>query len=372
LPGLSRWPTALAALAALAAFASGCGSTDEDAELAVYLSAPLSGPAAGDGRDIADAARMALADAGGQAGGVRVSLKVLDDAGPGGADAVRAAANARTATGDSSAIAYVGELDSGTTRTSLPITNEADLLQVSPGASAVDLTRAAPGSDQVPDETQPTGSRTFGRVVPADTAQGAAAAAAMAADPHVDSVRIWGAGGGYGDSLVYGFDSVSDAPQRIGGSGDGLYSVSARPHGIPAGTASGTAVYGADAQIEGVPPATDLPAGSVLVSGPLAPAQLPGDDFASRFRAEHDRAPGRFAACGYEAMALALDSIDRADDPLDRQSVIDAFFATSDRDSVLGTYSIDEVGDTTLAEVGAYRARSGGRLAAAPRPFAVP
>ena len=52
-------------------------------------------------------------------------LEVLDDAGAEGADAALAGANARTATEDSTAIAYVGELDSGTTRTSLPITNEA-------------------------------------------------------------------------------------------------------------------------------------------------------------------------------------------------------------------------------------------------------
>ena len=69
-----------------------------------------------------------------------MKLEVLDDAGPSGATDALAGANARRATEDSTAIAYVGELDSGTTRTSLPITNEAGLLQVSPGASAVDLT----------------------------------------------------------------------------------------------------------------------------------------------------------------------------------------------------------------------------------------
>ena len=33
---------------------------------------------------------------------------------------------------------------------------------------------------------------------------------------------------------------------------------------------------------------------------------------------------------------------------------VDAFFATADRESILGTYSIDEVGDTTLPDLGAY------------------
>ena len=53
-------------------------------------------------------------------------------------------------------------------------------------------------------------------------------------------------------------------------------------------------------------------------------------------------------------MAVILDSIERSDDPLSRKDVVDAFFATSDRDSILGTYSIDDVGNTTLGELGAY------------------
>ncbi len=44
---------------------------------------------------------------------------------------------------------------------------------------------------------------------------------------------------------------------------------------------------------------------------------------------------------------MVLDSIERASNPLDRAAVLDAFFETSGRESVLGTYSIDEVGDTT-------------------------
>ena len=47
---------------------------------------------------------------------------------------------------------------------------------------------------------------------------------------------------------------------------------------------------------------------------------------------------------GAEAMAVVLDSIDRADDPLDRASVSRAFLATSGRESPLGTYSVDELG----------------------------
>ena len=71
----------------------------------------------------------------------------------------------------------------------------------------------------------------------------------------------------------------------------------------------------------------------------------------------------RYAAYGYEAMAVVLDSIRRAgDSATDRQAVIDAFFATSQRDSVLGTYSIDEVGDSTLDRMAGYRLGAGGTM----------
>jgi branched-chain amino acid transport system substrate-binding protein len=67
-----------------------------------------------------------------------------------------------------------------------------------------------------------------------------------------------------------------------------------------------------------------------------------------RFELEYGRAPGPWVAYGYEAMASVLAAIERADDPLSRSSVIAAYFDGTERDSVLGTYSITEEGETTL------------------------
>jgi branched-chain amino acid transport system substrate-binding protein len=57
-------------------------------------------------------------------------------------------------------------------------------------------------------------------------------------------------------------------------------------------------------------------------------------------------------------MSLLLDAIDRATDhgtkPALRSQVRAAIFATRDRRSVLGTYSIDADGDTTLGRYGVY------------------
>jgi ABC-type branched-subunit amino acid transport system substrate-binding protein len=126
----------LAGLAAIAAFAiSGCaasgGGVASDAPLAVYLSVPLCGQQAEQGKALADAAEKALADAGGKAGSHPIELKVLDDTGgTGGWTPVAAAADARQANEDASTIAYVGDLDQGASRTSLPITNLADIAQI--------------------------------------------------------------------------------------------------------------------------------------------------------------------------------------------------------------------------------------------------
>jgi branched-chain amino acid transport system substrate-binding protein len=79
-----------------------------------------------------------------------------------------------------------------------------------------------------------------------------------------------------------------------------------------------------------------------------------------RFEDEYGREPGPWVAYGYEAMASALGAIDRAGDPLSRSSVVEAYFDGTERDSVLGTYSITEEGETTLdAPLAAYRVEDG-------------
>jgi branched-chain amino acid transport system substrate-binding protein len=101
---------------------------------------------------------------------------------------------------------------------------------------------------------------------------------------------------------------------------------------------------------------------ALVTSAAQDSAQLPpsAHRFLRAFRDRYRREPGRYAAYGYEAMAAVLDSIRRAGDSGDdRDSVIDAFFDTVDRRSVLGTYSIDDVGDTTLDRLAGYRVANG-------------
>jgi branched-chain amino acid transport system substrate-binding protein len=292
-----------------------------------------------------------------------------------------AAANARQAAQDSTAIAYVGDFDSGATRFSLPITNEARILQVSPASAAVDLVQPYLGAgDQVPEDVQPSGDRTFGRVIPSDEAQGKAAAA-WARRLKAKSVAAVSDGSRFGDVLVESFRSAASGLTRSPASAGLLYygGTAADIPGVVKQAAttqcSPQTVIASDALLasrvlRGVPAAcTALPGqpagggrGVLLTAAAQAPSELPasGQAFLRAFRQRYARDPGPYAAYGYEAMEVVLDSIRRAGDSGDqRDAVVSAFFDTQDRRSVLGAYSIDDVGDTTLDRLAGYTVVAG-------------
>jgi ABC-type branched-subunit amino acid transport system substrate-binding protein len=130
---------------------SGSGGVADDAPLDVYLSVPLSGPRAAEGKAIEAQARRALAAAGGKAGAHPIALKVLDSTGGGRAiDLAAVGANARTASEDAAAIAYIGEVGPAS-GTSLPINDLAQIPQIvlGPVPSGLDvdnLVALAPGA----------------------------------------------------------------------------------------------------------------------------------------------------------------------------------------------------------------------------------
>jgi branched-chain amino acid transport system substrate-binding protein len=94
----------------------------------------------------------------------------------------------------------------------------------------------------------------------------------------------------------------------------------------------------------------------------IAPSLLPpaGQRFLRAYRDRFGFAADPAAAYGYESMGLLLDAIRRAgSNGSDRGAVIDEVLSTRDRRSVLGTYSIDGDGDTTLDSVSGYRISDG-------------
>ena len=95
----------------------------------------------------------------------------------------------------------------------------------------------------------------------------------------------------------------------------------------------------------------------------LSPDQYPpdGQRFFDEYKKKYDvSSVDPYAIYGYEAMSLVLDTCQRlGPDCSDRQALIDALFETKGRESVLGTYDIDENGDTTITDYGVYSVKDG-------------
>ena len=326
---------------------AGCSTSNGgsvEGPVTVYVSLPLTGPRAADGRDAADGARLALEQADDRAGDLEVQTEFLDDAEGKPWDPVVVAANARTATEDSSAAAYIGELDSQPTRTSAPITNEAGMVQISPGSGAVDLTRPAEGYPDSPGRYQPSGEAGFARVVPADDEQ-ARALAQWASELGGRTLSAVSDGSAYGDLMVAEFTTAAEAA--------GLQ--------VPPEAAAVDLAFSASDE-RGLQ--LTEPGVTYETSEAVDPSNLPDKQFASEFEARFDRRPGAYAAYGYEAMQLALDAIADASDSGDqfRDSVRDGVLGAERSESLLGPYSITSDGDSTVCMVQRYRIQGPERI----------
>jgi branched-chain amino acid transport system substrate-binding protein len=402
----------LLALAALAlTLASGaCGSEEPSSggggaesaaeELTIYSSLPLQGAARAQAVAAVNGAKLALEQAGNKAGKFPVKFTSLDDstAQAAGWEPNATSANARKAAQDDSAIGYIGEFNSGATAVSLPILNEAGIAQVSPGNTAVGITSSDPGAGPgEPDKYYPTGVRTYARVLPKDTYQGAALAA-LAKEKNCASAYI------LNDKEVYGAGlakNVELAAKKVGleiKGDEGIDKNAANYRSLASkikATGAQCFIYSGitannavqifkdmaaalpDAPLlgpEGVgesgffdPKDGGLPADvakRVLVTIPgVAPEEYPpaGKEFLTAYEAKFgEKNPDRYAVYGYESMSLLLDAIKRAGDAgNDRAEVAKQLLATKDREGVFGKYSIDKNGDITLTPYGIYKIEDG-------------
>jgi branched-chain amino acid transport system substrate-binding protein len=97
------------------------------------------------------------------------------------------------------------------------------------------------------------------------------------------------------------------------------------------------------------------------LTSPTLPARLlpaSARAFRARFRAAVGRDALPDALQAYEATNIILSSIRSAgSNGNNRLAVVDKFFATRNRDSVLGRYTIDRFGDTSLTTYAGDRVR---------------
>jgi branched-chain amino acid transport system substrate-binding protein len=407
-----RWLLVFSCL--LAAFAVGmtaCGDDDDDdggepaggdggGTVNVYSSLPLQGASRPQTTAMVEGIRLALQQNNGKAGDLTVKYTSLDDstAQAGTWTPEATSANARRVAQDDAAVAYIGEFNSGASAISMPLLNEIPIAQVSPANTAVGLTSDEPGADEgEPEKYYPTGERHYLRIVPKDTIQGAALATLMNEDG-CGNVYILNDKEVYGAGLSRNIESSAEeiglevlANEGIDPKAPNFRSQAAtmKSEGAECFVFSGITANGAvqlykdvaaalpDAQLYGPdgvaesgfsdPAEGGIPAdvaSRVKVSvATLAPDEYPpeGRKFFEDFEAEYGEPnPDPYAIYGYEAMRLVLDTCEQlGPDCTDRQAMIDALFNTKGRESVLGTYDIDENGDTTLTDYGIYTIEGG-------------
>ena len=370
----------------------GSGSTGSDT-LTIYSSLPLQGDSRPQSESVVNGEKLALEEANGKVGKFTIKYVSLDDstAAAGKWEPGQVSSNARKAAQDKTTIAYLGEFNSGASAISIPVINEAGVLQISPSNTELGLTRPG-GAPGTPDKYYPSGQRTFGRVVPADHIQGAAQATFMK-EEGCTKVYI------LNDKEVYG-KGLADQVSKIGKeqglnivSNEGIDTKAANFRSVAQKVRSAGAdcmFFGGITQNKGVQLFSDVHAVNpdIKLFGPDGVAESPftekisksvqaktyvtaptldpklyppaAQDFYDTYEEKFGKAPEPYAIYGYEAMKVALLAIQNAGDKgNDRQAVIDAFFNIKDRESVLGKYSIDENGDTTLTDYGAYRVKDG-------------
>jgi branched-chain amino acid transport system substrate-binding protein len=374
------------------------GGDTPEKTVTVYSSLPLQGAQRPQTSALVNGIKLALKQAGGKAGNVKVTYKSLDDstAQAGNWTPEATSANARRAALDDNAVAYIGEFNSGASAISMPILNEAGLPQVSPANTAVGLTTDEPGADEgEPGKYYPTGERHYVRIVPKDTIQGAALAKVMKQDgctnvAMANDKEVYGAGlsrnienslkeEGVDLAFNEGIEPKASnfrslAARAKTASADCFVFAGVTPNGAVqiykdfAAALPGAKLYGPDGVASAglVSPKEGGIPESVAKRVKLTVATLDresyppeGQEFFREFEREFGiKNPDPYAIYGYEAMRLVLDAIERSG-TAERADIIKALFDTQDRQGVLGTYSIDENGDTTLTDYGVYRVANG-------------
>ena len=318
-------------------------------------------------QDVLDAEQLAFSQGPHQVGKVVIRMHTVR--------ASTISAQARTVIQDKTTIAYLGEIVPHSSYASIGITNALDILQVSPTDTALELTQTTPAVANAPDEyyeSLNSYKQTFARVVPTSGDEAKAQVQEMKS-LGVTKLYVGSDGGDYGAAIAY-------ALKRDAGPGISLVTSPVAADGVFYGSNSPTVAAGffnrvaasnTSAKLFG-PSALDAPSfvsalspatRNLYVSVPgflKANLNAKGAAFVSQFISRYGHTPATQAIFGYEAMAAVLSVLQEAGASINsRSTVVHDFFAIRDRQSVLGTYSIDSTGDTSIAPFVFNRLRSG-------------
>lgn len=343
------------------------------------------------GKEMLNAAQMALDEAGGKAGSVEVQLvsySSSEESNPVSKDMERNAAN--QAVKDGEIVAYLGAVTSDQAREVIPVLNQAGMPIVSPSATWPGLTKPGFGAGE-PGIYYPTGRRNFFRVLPADDSQGTSGAH-WASALGAKKVYILDDGSAYGKGIAGIFEAAapdvnleimahdslptSATPEEITAAAkkaadaqpDLLYFGGAmQPFGIQTmrelRTASPTLRILAPEGMYQDQVIRDVGAGlveGIYVTTLTTPVDqlASASTFAQAYQAKYSTQPVSYVVSSYEAMKVLLYAIGKADKPT-RQGIIDSLTNLGQYSGVLGTWTFDSNGDTTLKTVSGWQIKNG-------------
>jgi len=362
----------------------------------IVSSLPMTGSSLGQTQTIINGIKQALDESNSTAcnGKVKIQYEALDDAtaAAGKWDPAQVTANANKAVADPSVVAFIGHYNSGAAKLSIPILNQANLVMVSPANTYPGLTKPGKGEANEPNIYYPNGTRNYARVVPADDLQGSAAAN-WAQSLGVKRVYILDDQELYGKGLADIFNATAKQKgiQVLGQEGidpkasdykalmtkikalnpdliyfggitqnnAGQLIKDARNVGM---TADRVKFMGPDGTFEQalIDAAGKDAEGFYATFGGVPAKELTGagktwyEAYKEKYKAE----PEAYASYGYESAKVVIDAIDKVCKN-DRAAIRDAVFATKDFKGLLGTWSFDANGDTTLNTLSGNEVKDG-------------
>ena len=335
-----------------------------------------------------------------------ISFEAWDDADPGTKrwTADNEAENANLAAGDPLVIAYLATFNSGAALVSIPITNQAGpLVMISPSNTNPILTKLDTTTTEKLEKLYPSGIRNYARVTTADDVQGDVAARFIQSKLNAKTVYILDDGDIYGTILanafettaeeigltVLGRDSISPNAQNYravmnyiaeinnGRPPDAIYASMVYDNNAAQVLKDKVAVMGDNSKVKFVGPdglflqefidqaGAENSQGVYVSSIGLEVNEFPakGQQFLSEYEAEYGNEADYYAIYGYEVMNVLLQAMENicmeGGDVSDRETVRAAVFAIKDFPGVLGTFSFDENGDTSLTDMTFYEILNG-------------
>jgi branched-chain amino acid transport system substrate-binding protein len=391
-------------LGMVAALVAGCGGGGDQGggggggtqTVKIVSDLPLQGANRFQSTTMVNAIEMAIDERGGKAGDVKIEYESQDNATAqaGQWDEAKCAENAQTAAQDEEIVGWIGPFNSGCAVVEIPILNEAGLGMISPANTYIGLTKPG-GEPDEPEKYYPTGERNYTRVIVADDEQGQAGALLME-EEGVESVYILDDKETYGKGLA---DQVQQSAEELGIQvigREGVDTTAANFRSVmnkiaqedPDAIYFGGIIENNAAQLVKDKIGAGMSNDDVLFIGPdgifldeflsqggaaaegayitfggLPESELSdkGQQFVQEYESRYDDEIQPYTAYAYEAANVMLDAIERASKKgeVTRETVLKEIFATEDYNGVLGTWSFDEDGDTTLTELSVQRVENG-------------